>query len=106
MTDTGRVMETVILAVVIAVVVLGALGGLVVGSRRRKPLPPPPTSVPDITAPPAEPHIGDEAETPRDEARRTIEEVDLPDGSAPVAVEEPPVLEVPEPTAGRLLRLR
>ncbi|MCX4814154.1 signal recognition particle-docking protein FtsY [Streptomyces sp. NBC_01239] len=109
-------METVILAVVIAVVVLGALGGLVVGSRRKKPLPPPPTSVPDITAPPAEPHVGDEAETPRDEARRTIEEVDLPDGSAPVAVEEPPVpdvpvldvpvLDVPEPTAGRLVRLR
>ena len=109
-------METVILAVVIAVVVLGALGGLVVGSRRKKPLPPPPTSVPDITAPPAEPHVGDEAETPRDEARRTIEEVDLPDGSAPAAVEEPPVLDVPvldvpvldvpEPTAGRLVRLR
>lgn len=99
-------METVILAVVIAVVVLGALGGLVVGSRR-KPLPPPPTSVPDITAPPAEPHVGDEAETPRDEARRTIEEVDLPDGSAPVVVEEPPAaLDVPEPTAGRLVRLR
>src|SRR2546426_3271088 len=104
-------METVILAVVIAVVVLGALGGLVVGSRRKKSLPPPPPSAPDITAPPAEPHVGDEAETPRDEPRRTIEEVDLPDGSAPVAVEEPPVLEipeleVPEPTAGRLVRLR
>jgi fused signal recognition particle receptor len=111
MTDTGRVMETVILAVVIAVVVLGALGGLVIGTRRRKPLPPPPPAAPDITAPPAEPHIGDEAETPRDEPRRTIEEVDLPDGSAPVAVEEPPSLEVPEievpePSAGRLIRLR
>ncbi|MFJ6083273.1 signal recognition particle-docking protein FtsY [Streptomyces sp. NPDC092369] len=107
-------METVILAVVIAVVVLGAIGGLVVGSRRKKPLPPPPTSVPDITAPPAEPHVGDEAETPRDEPRRTIEEVDLPGGSAPVGVEEPPAgpdltapeIEVPEPTAGRLVRLR
>ncbi|MET7451805.1 signal recognition particle-docking protein FtsY [Streptomyces sp. NPDC005574] len=107
-------METVILAVVIAVVVLGALGGLVVGSRRRKPLPPPPPTAPDITAPPAEPHLGDEAETPRDEPRRTIEEVDLPDGSAPTAVDEPlavpelevPAIEVPEPTAGRLIRLR
>ncbi|MCK1820586.1 signal recognition particle-docking protein FtsY, partial [Streptomyces sp. XM83C] len=38
MADTGRVMETVILAVVIAVVVLGALGGLIVGSRRSKQL--------------------------------------------------------------------
>lgn len=111
MADTGRVMETVILAVVIAVVVLGALGGLIVGSRRRKPLPPPPPKAPDITAPPAEPHVGDEAETPRDEPRRTIEEVDLPGGPAPVAVEEPPVveapeIEIPEPTAGRLVRLR
>ncbi|WP_280886670.1 signal recognition particle-docking protein FtsY [Streptomyces sp. LBL] len=107
-------METVILAVVIAVVALGALAGLVVGSRRKKSLPPPPPSAPDITAPPAEPHVGDEAETPRDEPRRTIEEVDLPDGSTPVVVEEPPAaeapaipeIEVPEPTAGRLVRLR
>ncbi|MEU9734057.1 signal recognition particle-docking protein FtsY [Streptomyces sp. NPDC048002] len=107
-------MDIVILAVVIAVVVLGALGGLVVGSRRKKQLPPPPPAAPDITAPPAEPHVGDEAETPRDEPRRTIEEVDLPDGSAPAAVEEPPVveelppagIEVPEPTTGRLVRLR
>ncbi|MEU8989737.1 signal recognition particle-docking protein FtsY [Streptomyces sp. NPDC048558] len=107
-------MDIVILAVVIAVVVLGALGGLIIGSRRKKQLPPPPPAAPDITAPPAEPHVGDEAETPRDEPRRTIEEVDLPDGSTGVAVEEPPVveepppieIEVPEPTAGRLIRLR
>ncbi|MEU9335306.1 signal recognition particle-docking protein FtsY [Streptomyces sp. NPDC048290] len=109
-------METVILAVVIAVVVLGALGGLIVGSRRKKPLPPPPPTTPDLTAPPAEPHVGDEAETPRDEPRRTIEEVDLPGAAAPTAVEEPPAgpadalpaveIEVPEPTAGRLVRLR
>ncbi|NJP52917.1 signal recognition particle-docking protein FtsY [Streptomyces sp. SBST2-5] len=105
-------MDIVILAVVIAVVVLGALGGLIVGSRRKKPLPPPPPATPDITAPPAEPHVGDEAETPREEPRRTIEEVDLPDGGgAPVTVEEPPApeappVEIPEPTAGRLVRLR
>ncbi|WP_460069893.1 signal recognition particle-docking protein FtsY [Streptomyces sp. YKOK-I1] len=108
-------METVILAVVIAVVVLAVLGGLVVGSRRKKPLPPPPPAAPDITAPPAEPHVGDEAETPRDEPRRTIEEVDLPDGGPTgVVVEEPPAdltaeapeIEIPEPTAGRLVRLR
>ncbi|GAB7104719.1 signal recognition particle-docking protein FtsY [Streptomyces phaeofaciens] len=108
-------METVILVVVIAVLVLGVLGGLVVGSRRKKSLPPPPPAAPDITAPPAEPQVGDEAETPRDEPRRTIEEVDLPDGApAGVAVEEPPAdltveapeIEIPEPTAGRLVRLR
>ncbi|MZD05876.1 signal recognition particle-docking protein FtsY [Streptomyces sp. SID5785] len=109
-------MDIVILAVVIAVVVIGALGGLVVGSRKKKQLPPPPPSAPDITAaPPAEPHVGDEAETPRDEARRTIEEVDLPaaEPATEPAVEEPaeaapaaPEIEVPEPTAGRLVRLR
>lgn len=108
-------METVILAVVIAVVVLAVLGGLVVGSRRQKSLPPPPPTAPDITAPPTEPHVGDEAETPRDEPRRTIEEVDLPGGGATgTTVEEPPAgpsvevpeLEVPEPTEGRLIRLR
>ena len=102
-------MEIVILLVVIAVVVIGALGGLVVGSRRRKQPPPPPPATPDITAPPAEPHVGDEAETPREEPRRTIEEVDLPDTSGAVAVEERPAapeIEIPEPTAGRLVRLR
>lgn len=120
MTDTGWVMEILILAVVIAVVVVGAIGGLVVGSRKKKQLPPSqaPSSTPTITAPPAEPHVGDEAETPRDEPRRTIEEVDLPvaepSASAPVVVEEPeapaapeaPEIETPEPTAGRLVRLR
>ncbi|MFE9648838.1 signal recognition particle-docking protein FtsY [Streptomyces sp. NPDC006365] len=102
-------MEIVILLVVIAVVVIGALGGLVVGSRKRKQPPPPPPATPDITAPPAEPHVGDEAETPREEPRRTIEEVDLPDTSGAVAVEERPAapeIEIPEPAAGRLVRLR
>ncbi|MFF3560213.1 signal recognition particle-docking protein FtsY [Streptomyces sp. NPDC002574] len=107
-------METVILAVVIALVVILAAGGLVVGSRRRKQLPPaPPTETPTITAPPAEPHVGDEAEEPRDEPRRTIEEVELPDSDEAagpgVLVEEPPAavaIELPEPTAGRLVRLR
>lgn len=83
-----------------------------VGSRKKKQLPPPPSSTPTIT-PPAEPQVGEEAETPRDEARRTIDEVGLPDATAPVEEEAPvaeapeaPALEVPEPTAGRLVRLR
>ncbi|TXC94675.1 signal recognition particle-docking protein FtsY [Streptomyces sp. ISID311] len=109
-------MEIVILAVVIAVVVLGAISGLVVSSRKKKQLPPSPPAAPkpSVTAPPAEPHVGEEAETPRDEERRTIEEVTLPTAEAPVAeapVAEPeapiaPAVEVPEPTAGRLVRLR
>ncbi|MFI6703940.1 signal recognition particle-docking protein FtsY [Streptomyces sp. NPDC050509] len=106
-------MEIVILVVVIALVAVGAISGLVVSSRKKKLPPSAPSSTPTITAPPAEPHVGDEAETPRDEPRRTIEEVGLPDTTgAPVAVEEPvaaaeaPAIEIPEPSAGRLVRLR
>ncbi|WP_445396382.1 signal recognition particle-docking protein FtsY [Streptomyces sp. LE64] len=106
-------MDIVILAVVIAVVALGTIGALVVGSRRKRPLPPPP-STPDLTAPPAEPRVGEEAEPPREEPRRTVDEVPLPGPSTAVepaaepVVEEPaaPSIEVPEPTAGRLVRLR
>ncbi|MET8679437.1 signal recognition particle-docking protein FtsY [Streptomyces sp. NPDC004647] len=101
-------MEIVILAVVIALVALGAVTGLVVSSRRKQLPPSPPSSTPTTTAPPAEPHVGEEAETPRDEPRRTIEEVGLPEAEAhaPVVAEPVPPLEVPEPTAGRLVRLR
>ncbi|MFG2113003.1 signal recognition particle-docking protein FtsY [Streptomyces sp. NPDC048718] len=111
-----------ILAVVIAVVVAVAVtGGLVISGRKKKQLPPaePPSTAPTITAPPAEPHVGDEAEAPRDESRRTVEEVGLPTAEAEEApvTEEPapepepeapaaPAIEVPEPTAGRLVRLR
>ncbi|MFI2778999.1 signal recognition particle-docking protein FtsY [Streptomyces sp. ALB3] len=105
-------MEIVILAVVIALVAVGLISGLVVSSRKKKQLPPSaPSSTPTIT-PPTEPRVGEEAETPRDEARRTIEEVGLPGAGTPVedtpVVIEPetPALEVPEPTAGRLVRLR
>ncbi|MGP4001995.1 signal recognition particle-docking protein FtsY [Streptomyces sp. 8N706] len=108
-------MEIVILAVVIALVAIGLVSGLVVGSRRKKQLPPSaPPSAPTITAPPAEPHVGEEAETPRDEPRRTIEEVGLPEAQAtaapeaeaPIVTEPVPPVEIPEPTAGRLVRLR
>ncbi|MEU8760952.1 signal recognition particle-docking protein FtsY [Streptomyces sp. NPDC048659] len=99
-----------ILAVVIALVVAVAVtSGLVISGRKKKQLPPaePPSTTPTITAPPAEPHVGDEAETPREEPRRTVEEVTLP---APETAEAPaaeaPEIEVPEPTAGRLVRLR
>ncbi|MEV6550722.1 signal recognition particle-docking protein FtsY [Streptomyces sp. NPDC051597] len=108
-------MEFVILAVVIALVAVGAISGLVVSSRKKKQLPPTaPPSTPTITAPPAEPHVGDDAAESAEEQRRAIEEIALPEAPAsPVVVEEAPVeapaapaIEVPEPTAGRLVRLR
>ncbi|MFF4169276.1 signal recognition particle-docking protein FtsY [Streptomyces sp. NPDC001744] len=109
-----------ILAVVIALVVAVAVtSGLVISGRKKKQLPPaePPSTPPTITAPPAEPRVGEEAETPREEPRRTVEEVPLPTAEeatgTPTAVEDPvvaeppaPEIEVPEPTAGRLVRLR
>ncbi|GGQ10218.1 MULTISPECIES: signal recognition particle-docking protein FtsY [Streptomyces] len=108
-------MDILILAVVIALVAVGAISGLVVSSRKKKQLPPPaPPSTPTITAPPAEPQVGEDAVETAEEPRRTIEEVGLPEAEAPAAapvVVEPevpaaPEIEVPEPTAGRLVRLR
>ncbi|MGW2653254.1 signal recognition particle-docking protein FtsY [Streptomyces sp. NPDC001478] len=103
-------MEFVILAVVIALVAVGVISGLVVSSRKKKQLPPAPSSTPTLT-PPAEPHVGEEAEEPREEPRRTIEDVAAPPAEAAPETVEPqepaaPALDVPEPTAGRLVRLR
>lgn len=110
-------MEILILAVVIALVAVGAISGLVVSSRKKKQLPPTaPPSTPTITAPPAEPQVGEDAAPTAEEPRRTIEEVVLPEAEAEAPVTEPeapvaevpaaPEIEVPEPTAGRLVRLR
>ncbi|GAA3001486.1 fused signal recognition particle receptor [Streptomyces sp. KhCrAH-43] len=103
-------MEFVILAVVIALVAVGVISGLVVSSRKKKQLPPAPSSTPTLT-PPAEPRVGEEAEEPREESRRTIEDVSAPPAEAAPEAGEPEApaalpLDVPEPTAGRLVRLR
>ena len=76
-------MEYVVAAVILLVVLLAGVAGLVVPRMRRRELPPPPAGVTTIERPPAE-----------------VEE--------PPAVEEEqaPALETPEPTAGRLVRLR
>ncbi|TDC79791.1 signal recognition particle-docking protein FtsY [Streptomyces hainanensis] len=108
-------MDIVILVVVIAVVAVAAISGLVValrGKQAGKQVPPSPPADDETatrTAPPAEPHVGDEAAPPaEEERRRTIEDVTLPaDEAAAAEAEAPPVpVEVPEPTAGRLVRLR
>ncbi|GAA2751451.1 signal recognition particle-docking protein FtsY [Kitasatospora cinereorecta] len=124
-------MEYVILAVVIAVVAVGAIAGFVVTGKRRKQLPPP-TQTPVVTPPsaPAEtkapPKVAEEGAAPPTQA--PAETAAAPTG-APAAeetaaapaedataapaeelvVEEAevaPAIEVPEPTAGRLVRLR
>ncbi|AXK33205.1 signal recognition particle-docking protein FtsY [Streptomyces armeniacus] len=100
-------MEIVILAVVIAVVAFLAICGLVITGRRKKTRESRAAATPaaTTTAPPAEPQVGEDAETALEEPRRTIEEVGLPDtetAPAPAA----PEIEIPEPSAGRLVRLR
>ncbi|WP_326798774.1 signal recognition particle-docking protein FtsY [Streptomyces sp. NBC_01808] len=103
-------MDIILIVIAIAVVAVLVAGGLVVGSRRRKQVPPPPPSPGART--PAEPQVGEEAGEPGDEQRRIIEEVDLPGEAAATGtiVAEPPApapeLEVPAPSAGRLVRLR
>ena len=104
-------MEFVILAVVIAVAAIGAIAGLVVSGRRRRELPPK-GRTPVITAPEAptgpqpEPQVGDEAAPPGEAPVQTVEEIRLPPVEEAEPALEAPALEVPEPTAGRLVRLR
>ncbi|OIV36716.1 signal recognition particle-docking protein FtsY [Mangrovactinospora gilvigrisea] len=105
----------VIVIVVAAIVVVGGGAGLVVSGRRRKAaLPKPAAPQAPVEQAPArepepEPQVGDEAAPPKEEPRRTVEEVELPGEPEPAAAPaepEKPALEVPEPAAGRLVRLR
>ncbi|MFJ1796479.1 signal recognition particle-docking protein FtsY [Kitasatospora griseola] len=121
-------MEYVILAVVIAVVAIGAITGLVVSGKRRKELDRP-SQTPTITAPPAadrpsaptKPTEGAAEPTapPATAAPETVEAGAAETGTAAEPTAEQPVeevrieeaeaapaIEVPEPTAGRLVRLR
>ncbi|UCM90716.1 signal recognition particle-docking protein FtsY [Streptomyces marincola] len=98
-------MDILILIVIIAVVAVAVISGLVVNGRRKQ-APPPPDGTRARPAPPAEPQVGDDAAPPvTEEERRAIEEVTLPGPEAPPAPPAPEV-EVPEPAAGRMVRLR
>src|SRR5215203_3894082 len=107
-------MEILILVVVIAVVALGAISGLVITGRKKKAAEKEQPAAETTTAPPVEPHVGEEAEAAPEAPRRGIEEVVLPESETGVAVAEPevieapaaPAIETPEPSAGRLVRLR
>ena len=85
-------MEYLWLILAVAVVLVGGLAGLVT-TRRRGRTPVDRGQATDVLAP-AEPRVGDDAETPRDTATRTVEETNLL------------TLERPESTASRLVRLR
>jgi fused signal recognition particle receptor len=104
-------MDILILVAVIAVVAVAAISGLVVTRRGRRTAPPR-ADRPAATAPPAEPRVGEDAAPVREEERRTVEDVALPEAEAAAEttvapeVPEAPPLEVPEPSAGRLVRLR
>ncbi|HWL38085.1 MAG TPA: signal recognition particle-docking protein FtsY [Frankiaceae bacterium] len=91
------------LILAIAALAVLAVVGLVATRGRSRALPPAPDR-PEIL-----PGVGDDASEPTIEPRRTVETLDLPPTIPPPQVEAPPeaeAFEVPEPTAGRLVRLR
>ncbi|SED60968.1 signal recognition particle-docking protein FtsY [Jiangella alba] len=94
-------MEYIVIVVAVVVVLGIALAAFLVPRRRRgqveAPAPRPGTDV--------LPGVGDDATTPVEEQRAPISDVELPEAPAGPVVEEP-VLERPEPAAGRLTRLR
>jgi fused signal recognition particle receptor len=102
----GLVLAVLVLTVVTAV-------ALVSGRGSRRPLRSPSASSTKVGAPRPgvdyRPGTGDDAEVPRDTPLRSVEVVDLPEDAALLEAGTQvvgPVLEVPEPTAGRLHRLR
>ena len=94
--------EYIYLIIGIAVLLVGALIGLVTSRVRGRGR----TSTAEAPPTTEEPRVGDDAETPRDTPTRTIEDSDLPSGTATGTLEPAPTLEVPESTASRLVRLR
>ena len=97
-------MEYVVAAVILLVVLVVGAVGLVVPRLRRRELPPPPAGTTTLERPPV---VEPEAPQAPPVVVPPVRDEDLP----PLVVAEPesepePVLEKPEPTAGRLVRLR
>ncbi len=90
--------EYVYLIIAIAVLAFAAVVGLVTSRLRGGRGTTPGERVEGTIT--AEPRVGEDAETPRDTATRTVEDRELPD------VAPTPTLERPESTASRLVRLR
>ncbi len=93
-------LELLLLLAAVLLVTVVAVVGLVSSRGRRAAPPPPPQPGVDYR-----PGTGDDAEVPRDTPLRSVDTVSLPPDTVSV---EPvvPGLDVPEPTAGRLARLR
>jgi fused signal recognition particle receptor len=98
-------MEYVVGAVILFVVLVAGAVGLMVPRMRRRELPPPPSAggTTTIERPPAEAPPVEQAEAPP-VVIPPVEE--LPPLVTTPAEPEAPVIEKPEPTAGRLVRLR
>ncbi|WP_049568040.1 signal recognition particle-docking protein FtsY [Streptomyces sp. SBT349] len=107
-------MDILILVVIIAVIAAVAISAFVVSSRRKQAPPPPGGPEATRTIPPGEPQVGDEAGATAQDERRVVEDVTLPAPpetaetaeTAETVEPEAPEIEVPEPAAGRMVRLR
>ncbi|MGZ4493772.1 MAG: signal recognition particle-docking protein FtsY [Nocardioides sp.] len=84
----------------LAVLLLGGLAGLIATRGRSRHRDIGGTASTGTLEAPTEPRVGEDAETPRDTATRTVQ-----DHALPTTAEAPPV-ERPESTASRLVRLR
>lgn len=101
-----------LLLIVVAVLVVSAVAVVAFvkpGSRKALPPSPPPPPRPGVDYAPG---TGDDAEVPRDTPKRSVDTVTLPaedvhvEATPAPATPAVPALDVPEPTAGRLSRLR
>jgi fused signal recognition particle receptor len=96
--------EYVVIGAVIAVLLVVAIVALVVAPRRRQPTPPPAQPRPGVDY---QPGVGDDAGAPVDTVGRDLQTVPLPDDTTVEEARRLPTLpERPEPTAGRMVRLR
>jgi fused signal recognition particle receptor len=96
--------EYVVIGAVIAVLLVVAIVALVVAPRRRQPTPPPTQPRPGVDY---QAGVGDDAGAPVDTVTRDLQTVPLPDDTTVEEARRLPTLpERPEPTAGRMVRLR
>ena len=95
----------ILIGVIAVLLVLIVVGLVAVRGRRGKG-----HSTVDTTSPEVLPGINDDASEPRDTPRRDVEDIHLGEPAGTALLEPPvevlPELEVPEPAAGRLTRLR